>query len=137
MKSDSGVILKIRFLGILLTSYAVLAGCTQPPNARADLERQIVQMGCAISFAAIRNMGSNGVLADPKMVAGCRPEFSGIDVDIRPLQNFKIPTTGVAAQLYQSLLQRRMPTAVANDIIGSPAFARWITIGEHLKQLPQ
>lgn len=113
---------------IMLTCLCIasLSACAiQPKSQKQQFDAEVVRIGCAINYAAIPKMRERGILPDPDMIKGCPERYARVTVDITPDSTRTIPESGVGAQLYQSLIKRRMARRFADEVAKSPAFAEW------------
>lgn len=94
------------------------------PDLPADDPRQaaLLSAECTIYFAAVTRLSAEGrdVRGDP--TRGCPPEAAAVPADINPMVSVPSVTPGYPQVLYDRMIERGIPSDVADDIAKSKAF---------------
>lgn len=107
-----------------------VAGCEQgapiaaDPDLPTDDPRQasLVFSECAIYFAAVTKLESDGRSPNGNPTAGCPDAARGQAADINPMVSVPPVTPGYPETLYQRMIARGLPVDLADDIAKSRAF---------------
>ncbi|PRY74981.1 hypothetical protein CLV80_11417 [Yoonia maritima] len=108
----------------------LLAACDQTPsivvedNLPADDPRQqaLVLSECAIYFAAVTKIEADGGAVAGNPTKDCPVEARARAADINPMVSVPPVTPGYPQTLYQRMIARGIPAAMATDISKSKAF---------------
>ena len=108
----------------------LLAACDQTPpivvedNLPADDPRQqaLVISECGIYYAAVAKLEQAGQAANGNPTKDCPIEARAKAADINPMVSVPPVTPGYPETLYQRMIARGIPTAMADDISKSKAF---------------
>jgi hypothetical protein len=115
---------------ILALGLAVLVACDQTaaiapqPDFAADDPRQaqLIAAECAIYYAAVTKLETQGREASGNPTRGCPPEAAAVAQDINAMVSFPPLMSGYPQTLYQRILARGIPTDMADEIAQSKAF---------------
>ncbi len=109
---------------LFFAACAQTAPIAPQPDLPADDPRQAVLLDaeCAIYFAAVAQSEASGVALSGNPTRGCPEGSADFIVDINPMVSFPPLMSGYPQTLYQRMLDRGIPTAVADDIAKSKAF---------------
>lgn len=107
-----------------------VAACDQTPaiqgdpNLPLDDPRQaaLVLSECAIYFAALQQLESEGRSASGNPTRDCPAEAAGRAADINPRVSVPPVSPGYPETLYQRMIARGLPVDLADDIAKSQAF---------------
>ena len=113
-----------------LFALVIAAGCDQTaaiapqPDFAADDPRQQVLLTaeCAIYFAAVTKLASQGRDTSGNPTRGCPPEAASVSQDINAMVSFPPMMSGYPQTLYQRILDRGIPRDMADEIAQSKAF---------------
>ncbi|KJZ20225.1 hypothetical protein TW80_05180 [Loktanella sp. S4079] len=108
----------------------VLAACDQTPpivvedNLPVDDPRQqaLVMSECAIYYAAVTKSAEAGQALSGNPTKDCPIEARARAADINPMVSVPPVTPGYPETLYQRMIARGVPVAMADDIAKSKAF---------------
>lgn len=111
-------------------SLCLLAACDQTPpivvedNLPVDDPRQqaLVLSECAIYFAAVTKIEADGGTVAGNPIKDCPVEARARAADINPMVSVPPVTPGYPETLYQRMVARGIPAAMAADISKSKAF---------------
>lgn len=94
------------------------------PELPADDPRQqaLLLSECAIYFAAVQKLESEGRAPSGNPTAGCPDEARARAADINPMVSVPPVTPGYPQTLYERMIARGIPTDLADDIAKSNAF---------------
>jgi hypothetical protein len=117
-------------LKTVVAAICLLAACDQTPaievepDLPADDPRQqrLVISECAIYFAALQKLESDGRSASGNPTRDCPDEARGRSADINPRVSVPPVSPGYPEMLYQRMIARGIPTDLADDIAKSQAF---------------
>ncbi|MFQ1700868.1 hypothetical protein ACJ5NV_09750 [Loktanella agnita] len=109
---------------------SLIAACDQAPAIGADpalplddpRQETLVLAECAIYFAAEQKLAQDGQSAKGSMTANCPEEARARPADINPMVSVPSITPGYPETLYQRMIARGMPQALADDVAKSRAF---------------
>lgn len=87
---------------------------------------------CAIFASASMALADEGRTVQG-LLAGCPLELQVASADIRPMASPRRFQTPLAAELHKSLMQRGVPTDMADKIAMSPAFSKWYDLHKALR----
>jgi hypothetical protein len=115
---------------IAILACGLLAACDQTPpivvedNLPLDDPRQqaLVMSECAIYYAAVAKLESDGLSADGNPTKDCPVEARARSADINPMVSVPSVTPGYPETLYQRMIARGIPADLAADIAKSKAF---------------
>ncbi|WP_341366139.1 hypothetical protein [Yoonia sp. BS5-3] len=115
------------FLGATLTLFAACAqtpAIAPQPELPLDDPRQqaLVISECAIYFAAVQQLESEGRSANGNPTRDCPDEARGRAADINPRVSVPPVSEGYPQTLYNRMIARGIPTDLADDIAKSQAF---------------
>ena len=119
----------MKYLSIYL-SCGLLAACatTAPIPPQPDLpaddprQEQLLTSECAIYYAAVAQLEADGRSPDGNPTRGCPEGAAAIPADINAMVSVPPVTPGYPLTLYNRMLERGIPTDVADDIARSRAF---------------
>ncbi len=117
-------------LPIFAAALCLLAACEQTPAnvAQPDLplddprQAALVVSECAIYFAAVQKLESEGRSANGNPTSDCPEEARGRAADINPRVSVPPVSEGYPTTLYNRMIARGVPTDLADDISKSQAF---------------
>lgn len=107
-----------------------LAACEQTPAIAADpnlpvddpRQEALVVSECAIYFAALQKLESEGRSASGNPTRNCPDAARGRAADINPRVSVPPVSPGYPEMLYQRMIARGIPQDLADDIAKSQAF---------------
>ena len=113
-----------------IVTCALLAGCDQTPpivvedNLPMDDPRQasLVVSECAIYYAAVAKLARDGDAPNGNPTKDCPVSAQSRAADINPMVSVPPVTPGYPQTLYQRMIARGIPSAMADDIAKSKAF---------------
>ena len=113
-----------------LAALLFVAACDQTapiapqPDLPSDDPRQaeLLTAECAIYYAAVAQVTAEGGSLRGNPTRGCPPEAAASAADINPMVSVPPVMPGYPQALYQRMLARGIPVALADDIAKSKAF---------------
>lgn len=113
-----------------ILAIGLLAACdqttaiAQQPDLPADDPRQaqLLKAECTIYFAAVTKLEANGRDVSGNPTRGCPPDAAGVSADINAMVSVPPVTQGYPQTLYDRMIERGIPTDVADEISKSRAF---------------
>lgn len=114
----------------LVAAMCLLAACDQTPAIEAEPElpaddprqQALFLSECAIYFAAVQKLESDGRSANGNPTRDCPEQARGRSSDINPRVSVPPVSSGYPQTLYQRIIARGIPTDLADDIAKSQAF---------------
>ncbi|MDX8353554.1 hypothetical protein [Cognatiyoonia sp. IB215182] len=109
---------------------SILAACDQTPAITGDpnlplddpAQQALVISECAIYFAAVQKLESEGRSANGNPTRDCPDVARGRQADINPRVSVPPVSPGYPETLYQRMIARGIPQDLADDIAKSQAF---------------
>ena len=117
-------------LTIAASALCILAACDQAPAVQGDpnlplddpRQAALVLSECAIYFAAVQQLESEGRSATGNPTRDCPDAARGRSADINPRVSVPPVSPGYPETLYQRMIARGVPVDLADDIAKSQAF---------------
>lgn len=114
----------------MIAALVALTACEQgatlggDPNLPLDDPRQeaLIISECAIYFAAVQKLESEGRSASGSLTRSCPDQARGRAADINPRVSVPPVSPGYPETLYQRMIARGMPQNLADEISKSQAF---------------
>lgn len=111
-------------------AFCILAACDQTPAIQGDpnlplddpRQQALVLSECAIYFAAVQKLESEGRSANGNPTRDCPAEARGRSADINPRVSVPPVSPGYPETLYGRIIARGIPTDLADEISRSQAF---------------